>query len=335
MQCVQLAASGLEHLAVVSADTPEPGPGDVLVRMHSAAVNYRDYMICAGFYGGEKDFPLIPLSDGAGVVESVGSRVTQYRPGDRVMTVFWQDWESQPVAPGVRTRSTGCEAPGALTERGLYPESALLPAPEGMSMETAATLACAGVTAWNALHCGGSVGPGSRVLLLGTGGVSIFALQIAKSLGATVIITSSSDEKLERARKLGADKTINYRTTPEWGAEAFKSSGGGVDVVVETGGMGTLGQSLQALGLNGSIGMLGALGGISAEMNAMALIGKCASIHGITVGARQDHAAVSEHLARHGIAAVIDRKFALSEGPEAIRSIARGDHFGKLLVTIA
>ncbi len=335
MQCVQLAAAGLEHLALVSGNAPEPGPGEVLVRMRSAAVNYRDYMICAGFYGGEKGYPLIPLSDGAGVVEAVGSDVTQYRAGDRVMTVFWQDWESQPVRPGVRTRSTGCEAPGALTEMGVYPERALLPAPEGMSMETAAALACAGVTAWTALHCGGPVGPDSKVLLLGTGGVSIFALQIAKSLGATAVITSSSDEKLERARELGADETINYVATPEWGQEAFRLSGGGVDVVVETGGMGTLGQSLQALGLNGSIGFLGALGGISAEMNAMALIGKCASIHGITVGAREDHAALSEHLAQHGISAVIDREFSLKEGPEAIQAIVRGEHFGKLLVRIA
>ncbi len=335
MQCVQLAASGLEHLALASGDAPEPGPGEVRVRMHSAAVNYRDYMICAGFYGGEKQYPLIPLSDGAGVVESAGSNAGQYRAGDRVMTVFWQDWESQPVRPGARTRSTGSEAPGALTEMGVFPESALLPVPDGMSMETAASLACAGVTAWTALHCGGPVGPDSTVLLLGTGGVSIFALQIAKSLGAAAVITSSSDEKLERARELGADETINYRKTPEWGPEAFKRSGGGVDVVVETGGMGTLGQSLQALGLNGSIGVLGALGGISAEMNAMALIGKCASIHGITVGAREDHAALSKHLVRHGIAAAIDRKFTLDQGPEAIRSIARGEHFGKLLVRIA
>ena len=335
MQCVQLAGAGLEHLVVNSVATPEPGAGEVLVRMQAAAVNYRDYMICAGFYGGDKDYPLIPLSDGAGVVESVGAEVTQYRAGDRVMTAFWQDWESQPVRPGVRTRSTGCEAPGALTEVGLFPETALLPVPENMSTETAAALACAGVTAWTALHCGGPVGPDSKVLLLGTGGVSIFALQIAKSFGATAVITSSSDEKLERARALGADETINYRETPEWGPEAFKLSGGGVDVVVETGGMGTLGQSLQALGLNGSIGVLGALGGLSAEMNGMALIGKCAGIHGITVGARDDHAALSGHLVQHGISAVIDREFSLDEGPEAIEAIARGDHFGKLLVRIA
>ncbi len=333
MHSVQLSKSGLEHLAVQSVSTPEPGDGEVLVRMRAAAVNYRDYMICAGFYGGEKNFPLIPLSDGAGVVEAVGADVSQYRPGDRVMTVFWQDWESQPVRSGMRTRSTGCEAPGALTELGLFPERGLLPVPEGMNMETAAALACAGVTAWTALHCGGRLGPSSKVLMLGTGGVSIFALQIAKSLGATAVITSSSDDKLERAKELGADETINYSDTPEWGLEAFKRTGG-VDVVVETGGMATLGQSLQALGLNGAVGMLGALGGISAELNAMALIGKCASIHGITVGAREDHAALAEHLAQHGISAVIDREFALSEGPEAIQAIARGEHFGKLLVRI-
>ncbi|MCY4164994.1 MAG: NAD(P)-dependent alcohol dehydrogenase [Gammaproteobacteria bacterium] len=335
MRHVQLSAAGLKHLALVSGGTPDPGPGEVRVRMHSAAVNYRDYMICAGFYGGEKEYPLIPLSDGAGVVESIGSEVTQYRPGDRVMTVFWQDWEARPVRPGVRTRSTGCEAPGALAEIGVFPENALLPVPDGMAMETAAALGCAGVAAWTALRCGGPVGPDSKVLLLGTGGVSIFALQIAKSMGATTVITSSSDEKLERARALGADETINYANTPEWGLEVFELAGGGVDVVVETGGMGTLGQSLQALGLNGSIGMLVALGGITAEINPMALIGKCASIHGITVGAREDHAALSKHLAQHGVAAVIDRVFPLDQGPEAIRAIARGDHFGKLLVSIA
>ena len=250
------------------------------------------------------------------------------------MTVFWQDWESQPVRPGVRTRTTGSEAPGALTESGVFPESALLPVPDEMTTETAASLACAGVTAWTALHCGGPVGPDSKVLLLGTGGVSIFALQLAKSFGARAVITSSSGEKLERARELGADETINYKETPEWGPEAFQRAGGGVDVVVETGGMGTLGQSLQALGLGGSIGVLGALGGVSAELNAMALIGKCAGIHGITVGARDDHRALSAHLVEHGISAVVDREFSLAEGPEAIGAITRGEHFGKLLVRI-
>ena len=334
MQCVQLTASGLENLKVVSGAAPEPGPGEVRVRMQAAAINYRDFMIAAGIYGGGKEYPLIPLSDGAGEVESVGADVTQFQPGDRVMTVFWQDWESQPVRPGVRTRTTGSEAPGALTEVGLFPESALLPVPDEMTTETAASLACAGVTAWTALHCGGPVGLDSRVLLLGTGGVSIFALQLAKSFGATVVITSSSNEKLERARDMGADETINYKETPEWGAEAFQRAGGGVDVVVETGGMGTLGQSLQALGLGGSIGVLGALGGVSAELNAMALIGKCAGIHGITVGARDDHRALSAHLVEHGLSAVVDREFSLPEGPEAIGAITRGEHFGKLLVRI-
>ena len=248
MQYVQLTASGLENLELASGAAPEPGPGEVRVRMQAAAINYRDFMISAGIYGGGKEYPLIPLSDGAGEVESVGKGVTEFQPGDRVMTVFWQDWETQPVRPGVRTRTTGCEAPGALTELGVFPESALLPVPDEMTTETAASLACAGVTAWTALHCGGPLGPDSKVLLLGTGGVSIFALQIAKSFGATAVITSSSDEKLERARALGADETINYKQTPEWGAEAFRRAGGGVDVVVETGGMGTLGQSLQALG---------------------------------------------------------------------------------------
>ena len=335
MQCVQLTGSGLENLTVASVAVPEPGPGEVRVRMQAAAINYRDFMIAAGIYGGGKEYPLIPLSDGAGQVDSVGSDVTQFKPGDRVMTVFWQDWESQPVRPGVRTRSTGSEAPGALTELGVFPESALLPVPDGMTTETAASLACAGVTAWTALHCGGPIGPDSKVLMLGTGGVSIFALQIAKSLGATAIVTSSSDEKLERARDLGADETINYSDTPEWGPEAFRRAGGGVDVVVETGGMGTLAQSLQALGLNGSIGVLGALGGISAEMNAMALIGKCAGIHGITVGARDDHRTLSDHLVEHGVSAVIDHEYSLSQGPEAIASIAEGNHFGKLLVRIS
>lgn len=334
MQCVQLTGSGLEHLTVASIDAPEPGPAEVRVRMQAAAINYRDFMIAAGRYGGGREYPLIPLSDGAGEVESVGSGVSQFQPGDRVMTVFWQDWESQPVRAGVRTRSTGSEAPGALTELGVFPESALLPVPDGMTTETAASLACAGVTAWTALHCGGSIGPDSKVLLLGTGGVSIFALQIAKSFGATAIITSSSDEKLERARTLGADETINYVETPEWGAEAFRRAGGGVDVVVETGGMGTLAQSLQALGLNGSIGVLGGLGGSSAEIGAMALIGKCAGVHGITVGARDDHRDLCDHLAENGISAVIDREYSLPQGPEAIASIAEGTHFGKLLVRI-
>ena len=334
MQCVQLTAPGLENLKVVSGEAPEPGPGEVRVRMQAAAINYRDFMIAAGIYGGGKEYPLIPLSDGAGEVESVGADVTQFQPGDRVMTVFWQDWESQPVRPGVRTRTTGSEAPGALTELGVFPESALLPVPDGMTTDTAASLACAGLASCRAKMDTPPVGPDSKVLLLGTGGVSIFALQLAKSFGATAVITSSSDEKLERARALGADETINYKETPEWGPEAFKRSGGGVDVVVETGGMGTLGQSLQALGLGGSIGVLGALGGVSAELNAMALIGKCAGIHGITVGARDDHRALSSHLVEHGISAVVDREFSLPEGPEAIGAITRGEHFGKLLVRI-
>jgi NADPH:quinone reductase-like Zn-dependent oxidoreductase len=332
MKIVELSRFGVANLAVQERTVPTPGPGEVLVRLHAAALNYRDLLIVQGFYKPDLPLPIVPLSDGAGEVAAVGEGVTDLQVGQRVASVFFQSWlEGPPSLPGIM-RSTGCEAPGMLAEYTVLPATACVPLPDGMDYAAAATLPCAGVTAWRALQLAGGVGPGDVVLVLGTGGVSLFALQIAKALGASVIVTSSSDEKLARAKALGADHTINYKATPEWGQAAFGLAGMGVKVVVETAGAGTLAQSIGALGWNGHISLLGSLAGFTTELNLLGLVGKNAHLHGLTVGSRADQVAVTAFMARHGIQPVIDRQVSLDSVGEALASLAEGKHFGKVVV---
>jgi NADPH:quinone reductase-like Zn-dependent oxidoreductase len=333
MQSIELGQFGAEHLKLVERPQPKAGPGQVVVRMRAAAVNYRDFLIAQGYYKQDLPLPLTPLSDGAGEVADVGSGVTGVAVGDRVSSVFFQNWDSGPASLQKISVSTGCEAPGVLAEYAVLPEQAIVPIPADLSFSEAAALPCAGVTAWNALSLG-KCKPGDTVLILGTGGVALCALQLAKAMGARVIVTSGSDEKLKKATALGADQVVNYKQDPEWGKTAFGMAGLGVNIVVETGGAGTLSQSIGALGWDGHIAYIGSLTGFSAELNLLGMVGKNAHLHGLTVGSRQQHREMLAFVSKHGIRPVLDDKRTLKDGGAAIQAIPAGQHFGKMVVRI-
>jgi NADPH:quinone reductase-like Zn-dependent oxidoreductase len=333
MQRIELSAFGLENLQLLEAPVPEPGIGEVRIKVGACSINYRDFMIASGFYKTDIPMPLVPLSDCAGTIDAVGAGVADFSVGERVVSLLWQDWEAGPLEALKRTRSTGCEAPGVLSEYVVLPVNAIVPAPLRLSDAEAACLPAAGLTAFAALTTFGELRAGGTVLTLGTGGVSLFALQFAKAMGATVVITSSSDEKLARAKALGADHTINYATELNWGERCFDLTGG-ADVVIETAGAGTLTQSMAAVAYSGRIAYIGALAGMAGEANLMPLVLKNASIHGITVSHREDHRRMTRFIDGHGIKPVIDHVYDLAGGIEAIKAIASGRHFGKLVVAL-
>ncbi len=273
----------------------------------------------------------IPMSDGAGVVEAVGEGVTQFKVNDRVVSCFFPGWADG--APTIADFSTvpGDGVDGYAREIVVAPTTAFTRAPEGYSFAEAATLTTAGVTAWRALVVNGALKAGDTVLVLGTGGVSIFALQIAKAMGATVFVTSSSDEKLQRARSLGADHTINYRHHPDWGTRVREMAGGvGVDHVIEVGGPGTLGQSIAAVAIGGHIALIGVLTGRTGEVATAQLMAKQARLHGLIVGSRKHQMDFVRGIDAAGIKPVIDRRFDLDEIADAFRFEASGQHFGKI-----
>ena len=333
MKTYQLSAFGCDNLAAGERPSPAPGYGEVLVRMRAASINYRDFMIAEGFYNPNLTLPLQPLSDGAGEIIAVGEGVETVKVGHRVTSLFWPQWLSGPATWPTRSASTGCELPGVLTQEWVVPVSAVCPFPDYLSYAEAATLPCAALTAWTGLKLGGT-GKGHWVLAQGTGGVAIFALQFAKALGAKVAVISSSDDKLARATELGADATVNYKQEPEWGAKVAELTDGGVNNVIEIGGAGTLAQSLQALALNGSVALIGALSGFSSELNMMGLVGKNGHMHGITVGNRADYEDMLALMTEHSLHPVISNTFGFDEASVALKSIAGGQHFGKLVVEI-
>lgn len=313
-----------------NAPDPVAGPGEVLVRPRAWALNYRDLMIFRGEYGAQKLTPLVPLSDCAGEVASAGAGVTGLQPGDRVMPCFLQRWTQGPIRPEHYGSDLGFGVQGTLCELRAFPASALTPIPAHLSYEDAATLPCAGVTAFNALR---GLQPGQTVLTLGTGGVSIFALQLAKAIGAQVIVTSSSDDKLDRAKALGADQGINYRTQPEWDKEVLRLTGGGVNLVVENGGARTFQQSLNALAIGGTMALLGRLTGITQGVNVQPLVYKAATLRGIYVGSCADLAELATFMTRHNLKPVVDQRVGFADAPKAFEAIAAGP-FGKVVVTV-
>lgn len=311
------------------------GDSEVAVAIKAVSLNYRDLLVSQNTYFSPIADGLVPCSDGAGEVVAVGNGVAGLKVGDRVATLFFPRWQGgRPEALHV-SGALGAEIGGALTERFVSPESGLIKLPDTLSYVEAATLPCAALTAWNALFEAGELKPGQTVLLLGTGGVSIFALQFAKAAGARAIITSSDDGKLARARALGADHGINYRTCPDWEREVLRLTGGqGVDVVIEVGGPGTLERSLASVRIGGRIAYIGVLTGLAAQANPVALIPKVASIHGIFVGNRAMFAAMLEAIAAHDIHPVIDREFSFAEAPAALAHLRSGSHFGKIVVRV-
>jgi NADPH:quinone reductase-like Zn-dependent oxidoreductase len=316
----------------------EPAPledNQVGVAIKAVSLNYRDILVSQNTYFSPIPDGLVPCSDGAGEVVAVGKAVQGLKVGDRVATLFFPHWQSgRPEAASI-AGALGAEMGGVLSERFVSNESGLIKLPDSISYAEAATLPCAALTAWNALFEAGHLKPGQTVLLLGTGGVSIFALQFAKAAGARVIITSSDDAKLARARQLGADHGINYKTHPDWEQEVLRlTAGQGVDVVVEVGGPGTLERSLISVCTGGRIAYIGVLTGLAAQANPVMLIPRAASIHGIFVGNRAMFAAMLEAISRHGIHPVIDREFSFAEAPAALAHMRSGSHFGKIVIQV-
>lgn len=334
MRAYRLNKFGIEQLVPVELEPPRPGAGEAVLDVRAISLNYRDLMVVRGVYNPKLRLPCTPISDGAGVVMAVGPGVTRVQPGDWVMTHFVPQWTSGPYRFEYLRSTLGTPGPGLAAEQVALPAEALLPLPSGYEYGEAATLPIAALTAWNALVETGGVQRGQTVLTLGTGGVSIFAVQIAKALGARVIVTSSSDEKLARAKGLGADIGINYRTTPNWEQLVLEHTGGlGADVTVETAGGETLNQSIAATRAGGTISLMGALTGLAANINTGLLMMKAIRLIGILVGSRESFETLARFLAQHQIRPVIDRQMRFDGLPEALRTMQRGGHFGKIVLT--
>jgi len=332
-------AGGLDALTPCVIDDPICTIHEVIVEMKAWSLNYRDLaMPHGGYIANDKvktSPPLIPLSDGAGVVVKVGDGVTRWAVGDRVMPCFFQDWVDGDLTRSQISSALGGAIDGLLAERVALPEHGLVRIPNDYSFEQAATFPCAAVTAWQALTSA-NTRPGDTVLLLGTGGVSIFALQLAKAFGAKVIITSSSDEKLERARAMGADEVINYRTMPQWHEEVLRLTGGeGVDHVLEVGGAGTLAKSMQATRVSGTVSLIGILSGPKdGNPSPLPALFNRLTIRGIYVGSRKMFEDLTRALVVNRIHPVIDRSFEFAETVEAYRHLQSGKHFGKVTIVI-
>jgi NADPH:quinone reductase-like Zn-dependent oxidoreductase len=326
---------GVEGMALVDKPKPEAGPGEVLVRLTAATLNYRDLLIVRGGYGSRQKFPLIPVSDGAGVVEAVGLGVRRWKAGDRVIGSFFETWLGGEPDETKMHGALGGALDGVLAQYRVFPAHALVKTPDHLSDVEAASLPCAALTAWSAVVKLGDAKPGQIVLTQGTGGVSLFALQFAKLCGARVIATSSSEAKLERLKALGADVTLNYKTTPDWGKQARTIAGRGVDLVVEVGGVGTLNESIRATRIGGTIAFIGVLAGRpQGELRIPLIVMQQQRLQGTTVGSIEDLQAMVDAIATNRLKPVMDRTFPFSQAREAFAWMAGGRHFGKVAIAI-
>ena len=324
------APGGLDHIVIEDRPTPTPGPGEILLRVRASSLNFHDYAVATGAIPAADG--RVPMSDGAGDVVAVGAGVTAFAPGDRAMSLFFPNWETGRPTRERKTGVPGDHIDGFAAEYVAAPAHAFTRMPQGWSYAEAATLPCAALTAWRALMVDARIKPGDVVLTQGSGGVSIFALQFAKAAGATVIATSSSAEKLQRLKEMGADHLVNYRDEPEWGQAVANCTreGRGVDVVVEIGGAGTLGQSVQAIRTGGHIALIGVLAGWSGEVPTSLAMLKNAVIKGVTVGSREDQEDMIAALDATGIRPLIDSSFALERIGDAFAHQAAHRHFGKI-----
>ncbi len=335
MKAYEINEFGIENLTLTERDEPKPQANEVLVKFHAASLNYRDLMMVKGFYNPKLKTPLVPLSDGAGEVTSVGEAVTKWKIGDRVCPIFMQGWLDGEIDFSKARTALGGDLDGCLREFGAFDENGLVRIPDHLSFEEAATLPCAAVTAYNALYHSGSLKPGDTVLLQGTGGVSIFALQFAGILGARTIITSSSDEKLQRAKDLGANDLINYKERTDWDKAVLDLTGKrGVDHVVEVGGAGTMQKSVNAVKMGGDVSVIGVLSG-KGEFNPTSLLMKTVKLQGIYVGSRQMFEQMNLMICQHThLKPVIDKVFEFGEVKDALNYMESGSHFGKIVVKI-
>ncbi len=324
---------GLDSLTLTERPDPKPSYGQVLIKLRSLSLNYRDLMVVKGLYNPKLPLPLIPFSDGVGEVVAVGEGVTRVNIGDRVAGIFFQKWLAGELTAEKAESALGGAIEGMLAEYVVLHEDGVVRVPEHLTDEEAASLPCAAVTAWNALFTSGSLKAGDTVLIQGTGGVSIFALQFALLAGARVIATSSSDEKLERVLQLGASDGINYKQTPDWSKKVRElTAGDGVDYVVEVGGAGTLTESLRAVRYGGQISLIGVLTGGSAEINTASILMKNVKVQGIYVGSREMFEAMNSAIALHKLHPVCDRVFDFHQAPEALKYMETGSHFGKICI---
>ena len=334
MRAYQLQQPGIDTLAKVDLPVPKPAYRQVLVKVAACSLNFRDLAIVLGKYRMPVKPNVIPLSDGAGEVVEVGVGVTRVKAGDRVAGCFFQRWPGGLPGADAQGSALGGTADGMLAEYVVLEEEGVVKLPAHLSLEEGAALPCAGVTAWNALVEHGRLTAGDTVLVQGTGGVSIFALQFARLSGATVIATSSSDEKLARAKQLGAAHGINYKTTPDWDKAAVELTGGrGVDQVVEVGGAGTMAKSLGAIRSGGKVSMIGVLSG-AADLNPMLIMGKRANVQGISVGSTQMFEAMNRAIAAGNLRPVIDKVFGFDETSEAFKYLQSARHFGKIVIRL-
>lgn len=334
-KALRLHAFGLDNLKLEDYPLPALGAADVHVRFRAASLNYRDLMVVLGQYNPKMELPRVVGSDAAGEVVAVGAAVTQFKPGDRVASLFFQQWHDGPIQPATGKSALGGPIDGVFATERVMPEAGLIRIPEGLTLEEAATLPCAAVTAWDALVEKGKLRAGQTVLILGTGGVSLFGLQFAKAQGARVIVTSSSDEKLQRARAMGADELINYKRTPQWDEEVFRLTGKrGVDHVVEVGGAGTLPQSLKAVTPGGHVFLIGVLSGKGNTIDPTPVLAKSIHLDGVYVGSRGMFERMNAAIVANGIKPVVDRVFPVNEYRAAFEHMQSGSHFGKIVLSL-
>lgn len=326
----------IDGLVLRELPKPSPGPNDVLIRVRATSINNRDLMVVHNQYGFPIKPGLIPLSDAAGVVEAIGSNVRRFAVGDHVSPTFQTGWIGGPPRPEYWGTDLGASLPGVLAQYIVQNEEAVVRLPSHLSFEEGATLCCAGITAWAALTSPGPVAPGETVLVQGTGGVALFALQFAKAFGARVIATTSNAEKSKRLLALGADEVINYVDTSDWDAKAIALGGGiGVDRVVETGGPTTLSRSLAALRVGGQLSLVGFSGGVGPQLDPLTLLGRGLRIETIAVGSRNDYEAMNRAIATRRIGPpVVDRVFGFDEAREALKYLAARRHIGKIVIRI-
>jgi NADPH:quinone reductase-like Zn-dependent oxidoreductase len=333
MRAYRFAKFGLEHLKLEELDPPQPGEGEVLVNVKALSLNFRDLLVVKGLYNPKLKLPAIPMSDGAGVVTAVGPGVKRVRAGDQVVSHFVSGWIDGPFRAEYAGTTLGLPRAGLAAEQVVLPADAVLPLPGGYDFTQAATLPIAALTAWSVLATEGHLEPSQTVLTLGTGGVSIFALQFAKAMDAEVIITSRSDAKLEHARHVGADYTINYEAHPDWDQQVLELTDGvGADITVETGGAATLSQSLKGTRAGGIVGMLGALTGLRAEVDIAPVLMKRLHIAGILVDSRAAFEQMNRFIETHAIHPIIDRVYPFDQLPDAFQLMESGGHFGKIVV---